>query len=154
MVTKQRAEIKGVPYQLTQVEDGWRVQATQTKTDNFWRHYHVRTDPSGRPVSCTCPHHTHKAAHCKHMQAIEDRWLAEHPEAAAQMEQQAEAAGIAPAPTHRLVLGARTACFQAVGDLVHVRWFLRGEMTASATLPLSEGRARWLKLVNEGWSRF
>jgi hypothetical protein len=49
------------------------IQVTNTSHENPAEHQYVVTldDVTGDAMACTCPHHVHRNAFCKHMAAVE-----------------------------------------------------------------------------------
>ncbi len=55
------------------VEAPGMVEVTNESHDNPAEHQYVVTldDVTGEAMACTCPHHVHRSAFCKHMAAVE-----------------------------------------------------------------------------------
>jgi hypothetical protein len=51
-----------------------QVEVTNESHDNPAEHQYVVTldDVTGDAMACTCPHHVHRSAFCKHMTAVEN----------------------------------------------------------------------------------
>ncbi|EFW92348.1 zinc finger SWIM domain protein [Haladaptatus paucihalophilus DX253] len=56
------------------VEAPGQVEVTNESHDNPADHQYVVTldDVTGKAMACTCPHHVHRSAFCKHMTAVEN----------------------------------------------------------------------------------
>ena len=67
-----RAQYEGFEFR---VPAGGRVLVTNVSygDDEADEHRYVVTVENGIAWSCTCPHHRHRSARCKHMRASEDR---------------------------------------------------------------------------------
>lgn len=68
---RKRAEWEGLTADVT---GSGRIEVTNHSHGNPADHRYVVTldDVTDEPVACTCPHHTHRNAFCKHMAAVED----------------------------------------------------------------------------------
>ncbi|WP_231189025.1 SWIM zinc finger family protein [Haladaptatus sp. DYF46] len=57
-----------------QIEAPGMVEVTNESHDNPTEHRYFVTldDVTGDAMACTCPHHVHRSAFCKHMTGVED----------------------------------------------------------------------------------
>ena len=72
-VDEQRARWEGANYGMTVCANG--VVNVENRNYNEPGHiYSVRVE-NGAATGCSCPHATHRGAHCKHQEAVEARPL-------------------------------------------------------------------------------
>jgi hypothetical protein len=65
-----RAEFEGFEFR---VPTEGRVLVTNVSHEDPSEHRYVVAVENGVAWSCTCPHHRHRSARCKHMRAVSDR---------------------------------------------------------------------------------
>lgn len=65
----------------------WVIHRFEQQSDNLRGVYTVRVDDRGRPRQCSCPDCFHRSKadlgeikFCKHLIALDNIWLMEHPE--------------------------------------------------------------------------
>ena len=68
-----KATAKGQSFAIARCNDGehFNVANESYKKKYVYKHTYTVTVDGRDAVSCTCPHHRHREAFCKHMQATE-----------------------------------------------------------------------------------
>ena len=70
-VDEQRARWEGENYRMTVCANGY-VNIENRNYNESGHVYSVRVE-KGKATGCSCPHATHRGAHCKHQIAVEQR---------------------------------------------------------------------------------